>query len=148
LIGKYTYLYDLSSLDQEKLTPDEKSHILSTEMSYQLSSKWTIGSKIGFKRYSIRADRDQGDWYKSNLSLGAIRFNYHLIKKWDALLEGHALKLEDDGVKSGFLTGIYRHVGDHVKLGVGYNFTDFSDDLTHINDYKAKGWFINLIGKF
>jgi len=148
LIGKYTYLYDLSSLAQTANTPDEKSHILSAEMSYQLSSKWTFGSKLGIKRYALRADRDAGAWYKSNLALAALRANYHLIKSWDAMLETHALYLEDDGLKSGFLAGLYRHLGEHVKLGVGYNFTDFSDDLSSINDYQARGWFVNVIGKY
>ena len=147
-IGKYTYLYDLASLDQERNLPDEKSHIVSAEMSYQLSSKWSIGSKLGMKRYGIRSDRDSGKWYESNIYLGALRLNYHLIKSWDALVELHMLSQEDDGDKSGFLVGIYKHIGDNVKFGVGYNFTDFSDDLTKSNDYQAGGWFINVIGKF
>jgi hypothetical protein len=147
IISKYTYLYDLSTLAQDD-APDEKSHIVSAELSYELSPKWALGSKIGAKQYSIRTDRDSGKWYDSNIYLGALRINYHLVKSWDALLEGHALYQEDDGVKSGFLTGVYKHIGDHVKLGVGYNFTDFSDDLTKTNDYQAKGWFINVIGKF
>ena len=148
IIGKYTYLYDLSTLDQIVNSPDEESHILSAQMSYQISSKWTLGSKLGLKRYSLRMDRDSGEWYESNMALGALRINYHLINKWDAMLEGHALALEDDGVKSGFLAGLYRHIGNHVKMGVGYNFTDFSDDLTKTNDYQASGWFVNVIGKY
>jgi len=100
------------------------------------------------KMYGIRTDRDAGDWYESNLYLGALRANYHLIKSWDAMIEGHILSAEDDGVKKGFLVGLYKHVGDHVKMGVGYNFTDFSDDLTESNDYQAGGWFINVIGKY
>jgi hypothetical protein len=31
-------------------------------------------------------------------------------------------------------------------VGVGYNFTDFSDDLTNL-DYQNSGWFINTVGK-
>jgi len=30
---------------------------------------------------------------------------------------------------------------------VGYNFANFSDDLTDL-DYDAEGVFVNLIGKF
>ncbi len=33
-----------------------------------------------------------------------------------------------------------------MKVGVGYNFTTFSDDLTDL-DYDSQGVFINLIGK-
>jgi hypothetical protein len=40
-----------------------------------------------------------------------------------------------------------RHLGDNVKLGLGYNFTSFNDDLTAL-DYEAEGWFVNVLGKF
>ena len=36
-------------------------------------------------------------------------------------------------------------MGQHLKLGVGYNFTDFSDDLTDLS-YDHQGAFVNLIG--
>jgi hypothetical protein len=41
---------------------------------------------------------------------------------------------------------LYRHLGRHFKAGLGYNFTDFSDDLTDLS-YTSGGWFINVIGK-
>ena len=47
---------------------------------------------------------------------------------------------------SGVLVGLYRHFGNHIKAGVGYNFSTFSDDLTDM-DYDHQGLFINLIGK-
>ena len=33
------------------------------------------------------------------------------------------------------------------RNGVGYNFTDFSDDLTDF-DYDHKGWFLNMVGTY
>ena len=47
---------------------------------------------------------------------------------------------------SGVLVGIYRRLGNYLKMGIGYNFSNFSDDLTQL-DYKHQGLFINLIGK-
>jgi hypothetical protein len=32
-----------------------------------------------------------------------------------------------------------------LKLGAGYNFTDFSDDLTDLS-YDQQGAFVNIIG--
>jgi hypothetical protein len=46
----------------------------------------------------------------------------------------------------GFLVGIDRHINDHLEIGVGYNFTDFSDDLTDL-DYQNNDWFLNFVGK-
>ena len=47
--------------------------------------------------------------------------------------------------RGGALVTIYRYLGKHVKLGAGYNFTDFSDDLTDL-DYDHQGAFFNIVG--
>ena len=48
-------------------------------------------------------------------------------------------------VRSGALVGVYRHMGKHVKAGLGYNFTRFSEDLTDLN-FKSHGIFMNVVG--
>jgi hypothetical protein len=48
--------------------------------------------------------------------------------------------------RSGYLLAIYRHLDNYIKLGAGYNFTNFSDDLTDLS-YTHHGVFVNLIGK-
>jgi hypothetical protein len=40
-----------------------------------------------------------------------------------------------------------RDIGKNFRIGLGYNFTDFNDDLTKF-DYKYKGFFINLVGSY
>jgi hypothetical protein len=47
--------------------------------------------------------------------------------------------------RRGVLTAIYHHIGKNLKAGVGYNFTDFSDELTDLK-YNHRGIFVNLIG--
>ena len=47
--------------------------------------------------------------------------------------------------RSGALVAVYRYLGEHLKVGAGYNFTDFSDDLTDLS-YDHQGVFINMIG--
>jgi hypothetical protein len=62
------------------------------------------------------------------------------------VLEARLLDLSDvDQRRSGALATVYRQLGEHFKLGVGYNFTDFSDDLTDLS-YDHQGVFINMIG--
>jgi len=149
LLGKYTFIDDLSPLGQPRGTsPDERAHIFSVEGMYDVTKKWQVGEKFAYKRAEIRIDRDRGNWLSSDTYLWVNRVNYHFIRKWDALAEYRMLwnTLADDK-KNGFLTALYRHIGKHVKLGVGYNFTDFDDNLTHL-DYEAQGPFINLIGKW
>ena len=62
------------------------------------------------------------------------------------MVEGRTLDLPDVSQRrSGALGAIYHHIGKNLKVGVGYNFTDFSDDLTDLK-YNHKGVFLNLIG--
>lgn len=65
----------------------------------------------------------------------------------DLLGEYRRLEVDEIGdEKSGALLGIDFQLGDHVSLGLGYNFTDFNDRLTNL-DYDSKGWFLNLTGR-
>jgi opacity protein-like surface antigen len=55
------------------------------------------------------------------------------------------LSVRDGGERRGWLVGLDRQLGENFKVGVGYNFTDFSDDLTDL-EYDNHGWFLNLAG--
>ena len=54
---------------------------------------------------------------------------------------------EHGGTRTGWLVGVDRDIGRNFRVGVGYNFTEFSDDLTNF-DYDHKGWFLNLVGTY
>ena len=76
-----------------------------------------------------------------------VRGHYHLTRLREGLLEYCWLDVDEaDNNRQGVLPGIDRHINDHLKIGVGYNFTDFSDDLTDL-DYRNNGWFLNFVGK-
>jgi len=47
--------------------------------------------------------------------------------------------------RSGVLTTVSRYLGDHLKIGLGYNFTDFSADLTELS-FDHQGVFLNVTG--
>jgi regulator of sirC expression with transglutaminase-like and TPR domain len=75
-----------------------------------------------------------------------LRVDWRFLKQWDSLAEVRSLDLPNVGQRRrGALAAIYRHIGQNLKAGVGYNFTDFSDDLTDLK-YNHKGVFLNLIG--
>jgi len=68
------------------------------------------------------------------------------FKSWDAMAEVRMLALRDiQQRRRGAVATIYRRLGANLKVGVGYNFTDFSDDLTDLR-YNHRGVFVNLIG--
>jgi hypothetical protein len=55
--------------------------------------------------------------------------------------------VKDGGDRQGFLIGVDRDIGRNFRVGVGYNFTEFSDDLTNF-DHDHKGCFLNLLGTY
>jgi hypothetical protein len=160
---KYTYFYNLPSPSQVTDTVTntatntitntaadfiQKSHIFSLDVAYDLTQRWTIGGKYAYRLGQVSQDRVNPEFFDSRASLYIVRADWHFIHSWDALIEGRLLDLPDAQDRlSGVLLGIYRHLGNYVKLGVGYNFSKFSDDLTQLG-YKHQGLFINLVGEF
>jgi len=85
---------------------------------------------------------------KIRIVLESLRGDVHFVKNWGALVEGRLLTNDILGSERvGFLAAVYRHIGNNAKIGIGYSFTDFSDDLAD-QSYTSKGIFVNLLGKF
>ncbi|WP_319409577.1 OmpA family protein [uncultured Desulfosarcina sp.] len=148
---KYTYFYNLPAADQASGTASEviqRSHIFSMDMMYDLTRRLTVGGKFAYRLSQVAQDRENPEYFDSNARLYVLRADYHILERWDALIEARQLDLPDaQDRRSGFLVGLYRHLGKYIKLGVGYNFSDFSDDLTQMS-YTHQGFFVNLIGKY
>ncbi|MEL7311652.1 MAG: OmpA family protein [Pseudomonadota bacterium] len=153
-LAKYTYLYDLTSSAQADLfgalgsRTDQRSSIFSFEGVRRFGPKWSLGGKVAQRISELRLDRSTGDWFDSTTNFAALRVRYHLISNWDAMAEYRWLEVQEaESARRGWLVGVDRHVGDHMKIGIGYNFTDFSDDLTQL-DYEFEGFFLNVLGKY
>lgn len=149
LLGKYSYLYDLSSLGQDTLADyDQRSHIVSLEGIYRLNMQWEMAGKLAHRMGEARQARAIGPWFDTTADFAAIQTRYNLLAKWDALAEYRWLSVdENDSDRAGWLVGVDRHLGDNFRLGIGYNFTSFSDNLT-VLDYDQKGWFLNVTGTY
>lgn len=158
---KYVFLYDLPGPDQvsavtgNELGPLQRSHVLSVDGTYDLNRYLSIGAKYGVRIGQI-AERDDpntpGDesteFTDSIAHLGVVRADFHVVRNWDVLAEGRVLYSPTAGTADwGALAAIYRHFGDNMKVGVGYNFGVFSDDLTDLT-LDDQGVFLNVIGKF
>jgi hypothetical protein len=149
---KYTYFYNVPAANQVNGAGTavdylQKSHIFSLDMVYDLTRNWSLGAKYAYRLGQVAMDRTNPEYFDSHAQLFVVRVDWQFIRNWDLLVEARSLDLVDAGDRrSGFLTGLYRRFGDHIKAGVGYNFTDFSDDLTQLG-YTSHGVFINIIGK-
>ena len=154
---KYTYFYNAPAPEQSAglysaagtaaAGPIQRSHIWAADATYDLTQRWTVGGKYAYRQGEVSPDRDAKQFFNSRAHLLVARADWHFLHGWDALIEGRRLDLPDARERRhGALLGLYRQLGNHAKVGVGYNFSDFSDDLTDL-DYRHQGVFINIVGK-
>ncbi|MET0815490.1 MAG: hypothetical protein ABWX88_09900, partial [Pseudoxanthomonas sp.] len=148
VFGRYTYLYDLSTLDQVNgVDYDQRSQVLSLEGVYKLDTHWEFAGKAARREGEVRFGRGIGAWTDSATTFASGQVRYELRTQWHALAEYRWLDVDDGGTRSGFLIGVDRDINKNFRVGVGYNFTDFSDDLTDF-DYDHKGFFVNMVGSY
>ena len=148
---KYTYFYDVPTTEQVSLQNVaseflQKSHVAAVDISYDITPNMTIGGKYAYRLGQVSLDRENPEYFDNNASLYVIRGDYRFLENYELLVEGRLLDMPDlNESKSGALAAVSRYFGDHVKLGLGYNFTDFSDDLTDLS-YDRSGFFLNIVG--
>ena len=149
VLGRYTYLYDLAGRSQSAgAITDERSHVIALEGTHAVGHHLDVGGKLARKVGELRVGRDEGDWSATTVDFAAARARYHVTNAWNGLLEYRWLRVDEAGdERQGALAGIYRQIGGNLRVGVGYNFTDFSDDLTDLS-YENRGWFIDLVGSY
>ncbi len=152
---KYTFLGEVASNAQfvsgesAGLVPsNEQAHIFSTEGGYDLTRSVQMVEKVAYRlgTYGTAvtdATTDIGAFLWVN------RFNYHITRKWDVGLEYRMLLQSKaaDTFRHGPLVEIDRELYDYIRLGIGYNFTEFDDDLRSVSDFRKNGVFVRLSGK-
>ena len=149
-MAKITVPLHFDNLNRDVEYSDSKSHIIETEAIYSWDAHWDLGTKFAYKDKNERFDResDMSVDVHSNIYLTGLSASYRIMKDWDVTSEYH-WKVDTiyDETEEGLLLSFNKHITDNFKMGVGYNFSSFDDDLTNDDDYDAEGLFINLIGK-
>jgi flagellar motor protein MotB len=140
---KYTFFHNMPTSDQVTQSNAaaeyiQKSHVAAVDLTYDLTASWSIGGKYAHRIGEISLDRENPDFFNNSASLYVLRTDWRFRDKWELLLEGRMLEMPDLEEQ---------RAGSHFKVGAGYNFTDFSDDLTDLN-YDHQGIFLNLTGAF
>jgi hypothetical protein len=151
ILAKYTYFYNVPTAGQ--VTPQDtaaqfiqKSHIAAIDVSYDLTQQWSVGGKYAYRMGQASLDRVNPQFFDNTAELYIMRIDWHFHQEWEGVIEGRALKMPDlNQTRSGALVAVYRHFGKHVKAGLGYNFTNFSEDLTDMS-FKSHGIFMNVVG--
>ena len=150
LLSRYTYLVDFDNLSRDVTYSYEVSHIIETEALYQWDANWEFGSKLAYKDKNQIFSRASGADVDvdTDIYLAGLSASYLIMKGWDITGQYHwKIDTQFDEVEDGALVSFNKYVSDNFKIGVGYNFSRFDDNLTNDDDYDAQGLFINLIGK-
>ena len=150
-LAKYTYFYNVPTTDQLTVQNTaaefiQKSHIASLDLTYDLTATWSIGGKYAYRMGQASLDRELRNFFNNAAQLAVLRGDWRFRKGWESMVEARMLGLRDVSQRRlGTLTAVYRYIGKNLKVGAGYNFTDFSDDLTDMS-YDHRGVFVNIIG--
>jgi flagellar motor protein MotB len=152
VLAKYTYFYNVPTTEQvsgaQSISSEfiQKSQIAALDVTYDITSNFTIGGKYAYRLGQISVDRDDPEFFENNASLYVVRGDYRFRENWEVLVEARLLDMSDlNESRSGALATVSRYFGDHFKVGLGYNFTDFSDDLTDLS-YDHSGAFLSVTG--
>ncbi|HKQ97474.1 MAG TPA: OmpA family protein [Candidatus Polarisedimenticolia bacterium] len=150
-LAKFTYFYNTPTTGQVGAlnTPSgfiQKSRIASVDMTWDLSANWSIGGKYAYRLGQVSLDRVDPVFFDNTAHLMVLRIDWRFLENWEGMAEGRVLDFTDmTQRRTGALGAVYRYFGKHLKAGVGYSFTDFSDDLTDLG-YDHKGAFFNVVG--
>jgi len=151
VLAKYTYFYNVPAADQ--VTPQntaaqfiQKSHIASVDLTYDLTQHWTVGGKYAHRLGQASLDRINPQFFGNTAELYIARADWRFLQEWEGMIEARMLQMRDlNETRAGTLVAIHRYLGKHVKAGVGYNFTNFSEDLTDLS-FRQHGIFMNIVG--
>ena len=145
-ITKYTYQENKSPTGQvDTATIDQqRAHIFSADAIYDINERWQLAEKFA---YRINEEKVVGfEFNKTHTWLMIHRLNYNFDRNWQVGGEYRKLtQVEAKDSRQGFLLEASRKINDFAKLGVGYNFTTFNDDLTNLS-YTAQGPFLRVTG--
>jgi len=124
----------------------QKSQIAAVDVTYDITRNFTLGGKYAYRLGQVSLDREDPEFFDNNASLYVLRGDYRFRENWEVMLEARMLDMSDlNESRAGALATVSRYFGKHFKVGIGYNFTDFSDDLTDLS-YDHSGAFLSVTG--
>ncbi|MDH3975102.1 MAG: OmpA family protein [Deltaproteobacteria bacterium] len=145
---RYTRLKDerqTNQWDPEKQIND--TEVLSAAWSLELNRYFEWVEKEAIKRrWEKVGNREE---VKTETLLSIHRINLHITKTIDMGTEYRTLRQKEaKDERKGWLAELSWEAVEHLRMGVGYNFTDFSDNEFSDNSYSVEGPFVRLQAAF
>jgi len=148
LLARYTGISDKRPLNLGDLNSQESQvNVFSIEWSLDLTHRLEWVDKLAVK---VKTE-ENGSYepFTSHTRLSIHRLNYQFAKAWDVGAEYRSLAQREAKNRSdGWLTEVMWRASEHMRLGLGFNFTDFSDNEFSDHNYSVKGAFVRLQGMY
>ncbi len=149
MIGQYAYKENAGPVGQSAGAVTDvaqsRTQVFGVEGVYDVNDAWQLAEKFAFR---INDEKVTGfEFNRTHTWLMIHRINYKVDRDWTLSTELRNLtQVEAKDSKQGLLMEATRNINDYAQLGLGWNFTQFNDDLTNLN-YTSQGPFLRMSGK-
>lgn len=144
-LGRYSHIKDQRPLGSNPGEDRTRMSVVSLDMRYDITGylAWTEKLAGRIKDETVASLPT----VTSQTILMIHRLDLKLPKKLGFGAEYRSLTVDlANDQRDGWLSEFTWQAHKHAKLGIGYNFTDFSDNLYQVNDYREQGGFLRVQG--
>ena len=119
VLAKYTYFFNMPTADQITLRGTrsefvQKSHVAAFDLTYDLTSRWTLGGKYARRTGEMSLTRDNPQFFDNAANLYIVRADFRFMKDWEGMLETRLLDQPNArDSRSGNLVVISRYLNKH-----------------------------------
>ena len=145
---KYTKRFEQRPIDVILEEPvREESDVIAAISIFELPARFQLVEKLAYKRLATRVDLIPTVVSHSLLLIN--RLNFHLTNTWDVGAEYRFLRVNlAHNIQHGAMAELNYIIQKRIRLGVGYNFTSFSDDEFARLDEDHGGPFFRVVGQY
>ncbi|MDH3326100.1 MAG: hypothetical protein OEM38_05205, partial [Gammaproteobacteria bacterium] len=126
-------------------TQASRKEVASLDWSFDITQKLEWTDKLAARRSRFNEADSLRKLITTHTLLSIHRLNYNV---WKAIEVGGEYRIlyqhETRTQREGWLTELGWRAKKNIRLGVGYNFSGFSDNLFSNNDYSVKKVFVRV----
>ncbi len=121
--------------------------VVSIEPIVELPLRLQLTPKLAFRH--MKEEAEQVADVTTNTLLGALRLSFHLLQMLDLSTEYRWMWTDRaEQMTHGALAELSVTIAQYVRIGAGYNFSGFDDDLFDTLSRDDHGFFVRLSGMY
>ena len=151
LLLRAARIVDLRPVDEsnpDSISTHRTSEVYSLEPIFELPLRFQLTPKLAY-RHSVESVEGISDSVETHTMFGALRLAFHVWHMLDVATEYRLLYVDlNEQIEHGTLVEAAVTIARYARIGAGYNFTHFSDDLFDPLSRKDHGFFVRLTGLY